>query len=69
MDIVKDFIFSGDYKKEEDFKLFRSEKIGRGSLIENWLVEYVRDLKISVKKKCVMTAYKFCRVEFKYWGM
>lgn len=69
LDIVKDPISSGDYKKEEDPKLFRSEKTGRGPLTENWLAEYARDSKIPAKKKCVMTAYKLCRVEFKYWGM
>lgn len=69
LDIVKDPISSSDYKKEEDPKLFRSEKTGRGPLTDNWLAEYARDAKVPAKKKCVMTAYKLCRVEFKYWGM
>ena len=69
LDIVKDPISSGDYKKEEDPKLFISEKTKRGPLTDNWLAEYARDSKIPGKKKCVMTAYKLCRVEFKYWGM
>ncbi|XP_056002501.1 protein retinal degeneration B-like isoform X4 [Ostrea edulis] len=69
LDIVKDPISSGDYKKEEDPKIYRSQKTGRGPLTENWLAEYARDAKIPSKKKCLMTAYKLCRVEFKYWGM
>lgn len=66
MDIVKDPISSSDYLREEDPKLFRSAKTGRGPLDDGWRDELVRTRRGS---KPVMTAYKLCRVEFKYWGM
>ncbi len=40
LDIVKDPISSGDYRKEEDPKLFQSEKTKRGPLDEAWREEY-----------------------------
>ena len=40
LDIVKDPISSGDYRKEEDPKLFQSEKTKRGPLEETWREEY-----------------------------
>ena len=66
MDIVQDPISSGDYKKEEDPRLFRSAKTGRGPLEDGWRENY-KGCKRGDKP--VMTAYKLCRVEFKYWGM
>ncbi|PVD31481.1 hypothetical protein C0Q70_06893 [Pomacea canaliculata] len=66
IDIVRDPIPSGDYKKEEDPKLFRSVKTGRGPLDESWRDSYTGSNR---KGKAVMCAYKLCRVEFKYWGM
>ncbi|XP_061189651.1 protein retinal degeneration B-like isoform X2 [Saccostrea echinata] len=69
LDIVKDPISSGDYKKEEDPKIYKSQKTGRGPLTDNWRAEYAREAKLPGNNKCIMTAYKLCRVEFKYWGM
>ncbi|RUS73636.1 hypothetical protein EGW08_018609, partial [Elysia chlorotica] len=69
IDIVKDSVTGGDYKKEEDPKLFVSAKTGRGPLTDNWRKEYGQAMKAGLGGKEVMTAYKLCRVEFKYWGM
>ncbi|KAK6029546.1 DDHD domain protein, partial [Ostertagia ostertagi] len=63
MDFVKDPISSNDYCPEEDPKLYRSQKTGRGPLNEDWVNECVRT------GKPVMCAYKMCRVEFRYWGL
>ncbi|VDM78555.1 unnamed protein product, partial [Strongylus vulgaris] len=63
MDFVKDPIASHDYCPEEDPKLYRSQKTGRGPLPENWVEEFVK------AGKPVMCAYKMCKVEFRYWGM
>ena len=40
LDIVKDPISSGDYRKEEDPVLFASSKTNRGPLDDNWREEY-----------------------------
>ena len=70
IDIVKDSVTGGDYKKEEDPKLFVSTKTGRGPLTDNWRSEYGQAMRAEgAGDKEVMTAYKLCRVEFKYWGM
>lgn len=71
IDIVKDQLYSSDYKKEEDPKFYVSEKTGRGPLSENWVEEYWNAVKSGNKRKDqnIMCAYKLCRVEFKYWGM
>lgn len=45
IDIVKDVIPS-DYVKEEDPKLYVSQKTGRGPLTESWLEEYWADVKV-----------------------
>ncbi|XP_060558830.1 protein retinal degeneration B-like isoform X3 [Ruditapes philippinarum] len=68
IDIVKDNISSGDYRREEDPKIFVSKATNRGPLNDNWREEYSQLSKVSSEKK-IMTAYKLCRVEFKYWGM
>lgn len=65
IDIVKDPVTS-DYKKEEDPKLYKSSKTGRGPLTESWKEEYTGPQQ---SKKAIMTAYKLCKVEFRYWGM
>ncbi|KIH52017.1 phosphatidylinositol transfer protein, partial [Ancylostoma duodenale] len=59
----QDPIPSHDYCPEEDPKLYRSQKTGRGPLTEDWVQEFVK------AGKPVMCAYKMCRVEFRYWGM
>lgn len=70
LDIVKDQVSGGDYKKEEDPKVYVSEKTKRGPLTENWRKEYIAACKDpSNKDKAIMCAYKLCKVEFKYWGM
>ena len=37
IDIVNDHLSGSDYKKEEDPKLFVSEKTGRGPLRDDWI--------------------------------
>ncbi|XP_026838326.1 protein retinal degeneration B isoform X3 [Drosophila erecta] len=73
IDIVKDQLWGGDYVKEEDPKHFVSDKTGRGPLGEDWLEEYWREVKgkkqPTPRNMSLMTAYKICRVEFRYWGM
>ena len=71
IDIVKDQLYSSDYKKEEDPKIYVSQKTGRGPLTDNWVEEYWNAVKSGNKRKDqnIMCAYKLCRVEFKYWGM
>ncbi|XP_076290139.1 retinal degeneration B isoform X3 [Lasioglossum baleicum] len=72
IDIVKDQ-YVGDYVKEEDPKLYVSEKTGRGPLTESWLEDYWADVKGKQQPtpsgKSLMCAYKLCRVEFRYWGV
>lgn len=71
--MVKDVLYGADYVKEEDPKLYCSEKSNRGPLTENWLEEYwdeVRGKEMPLPNgKSIMCAYKLCRVEFRYWGM
>ncbi|XP_023176305.2 protein retinal degeneration B isoform X1 [Drosophila hydei] len=73
IDIVKDQLWGGDYVKEEDPKHFVSDKTGRGPLGDDWLEEYWREVKgkkqPTPRNMSLMTAYKICRVEFRYWGM
>ncbi|XP_076755807.1 retinal degeneration B [Xylocopa sonorina] len=72
IDIVKDQ-YPGDYVKEEDPKLYTSQKTGRGPLTDSWLEEYWTDVKGKQQPtpsgKSLMCAYKLCRVEFRYWGV
>ncbi|XP_023930713.1 protein retinal degeneration B isoform X1 [Lingula anatina] len=69
IDIVKDPISSGDYRKEEDPKLFKS-KTGRGPLSDDWLQEHIDQSKNPGSSGTkIMCAYKLCKVEFRYWGM
>lgn len=73
IDIVKDQLTGGDYVREEDPKLFVSEKTGRGPLSDEWLEEYWREVQgkkqPTARNMSLMCAYKICRVEFRYWGM
>ena len=71
LDIVKDNISAGDYRKEEDPTIFVSEKTGRGPLEENWREDYGRICADPLTRgpHRVMCAYKLCKVEFRYWGM
>ncbi|KAM6308350.1 membrane-associated phosphatidylinositol transfer protein 1 isoform 1-T1 [Aegotheles albertisi] len=61
IDIVRDPISPGEYKPEEDPKLYHSSKTGRGPLGDDWL-----EVATSGPLMC---AYKLCKVEFRYWGM
>lgn len=45
IDIVKDQI---DYVKEEDPKLYISEKTGRGPLTDTWLEDYWTEIKVKI---------------------
>ncbi|XP_018341092.1 PREDICTED: protein retinal degeneration B isoform X1 [Trachymyrmex septentrionalis] len=73
IDIVKDQPYGADYVKEEDPKLYVSEKTGRGPLEDTWLEDYWADVEGKQQPtpsgKSLMCAYKLCRVEFHYWGM
>ncbi|XP_037993639.1 membrane-associated phosphatidylinositol transfer protein 1 isoform X2 [Motacilla alba alba] len=62
IDIVRDPISPGEYKPEEDPKLYHSSKTGRGPLGEDWL-------EAAAASGPLMCAYKLCKVEFRYWGM
>ncbi|KAJ7344206.1 hypothetical protein JRQ81_000156 [Phrynocephalus forsythii] len=61
IDIVRDPISPSEYKAEEDPRLYRSVKTGRGPLGDDWLENAVSGP--------FMCAYKLCKVEFRYWGM
>ncbi|KAG8232022.1 hypothetical protein J437_LFUL012046 [Ladona fulva] len=73
IDVVKDQLYGADYVKEEDPKLFISQKTMRGPLTETWLEDYWNDVKgkkqPTASGKSLMCAYKLCKVEFRYWGM
>ncbi|RMB98023.1 hypothetical protein DUI87_25501 [Hirundo rustica rustica] len=62
IDIVRDPISPGEYKPEEDPKLYHSSKTGRGPLGDDWL-------EAAAASGPLMCAYKLCKVEFRYWGM
>ncbi|NXA14858.1 PITM1 protein, partial [Sapayoa aenigma] len=62
IDIVRDPISPGEYKPEEDPKLYHSSKTGRGPLGDDWL-------EAAAAEGPLMCAYKLCKVEFRYWGM
>ncbi|XP_041058197.1 membrane-associated phosphatidylinositol transfer protein 2 isoform X1 [Carcharodon carcharias] len=65
IDIVKDPIPPNEYKTEEDPKLYKSFKTGRGPLSDDW----IEDCRNKPGKMPIMCAYKLCKVEFRYWGM
>lgn len=58
---MRDPISPGEYKPEEDPKLYHSVKTGRGPLGDDWLE--------AAAGGPLMCAYKLCKVEFRYWGM
>lgn len=62
IDIVRDAVAPGEYKAEEDPRLYRSVKTGRGPLAEDWARK-------AAQTGPLMCAYKLCKVEFRYWGM
>ncbi|XP_063225063.1 protein retinal degeneration B isoform X2 [Bacillus rossius redtenbacheri] len=73
IDVVRDQLFGADYVREEDPKVYTSQKTGRGPLSDSWLEDYWRECKGKAMPlpngKSLMCAYKLCRVEFRYWGM
>lgn len=58
IDIVKEK--SGDYKKEEDPKIYKSKVTGRGPLTDEWLANYKSETSNNHEK--FMCAYKRCKV-------
>ncbi|KAM5225077.1 membrane-associated phosphatidylinositol transfer protein 1 isoform 2-T2 [Hipposideros larvatus] len=62
IDIVRDAVAPGEYKAEEDPRLYRSVKTGRGPLADDWA-------RTASQSGPLMCAYKLCKVEFRYWGM
>ncbi|XP_036272548.1 membrane-associated phosphatidylinositol transfer protein 1 isoform X3 [Pipistrellus kuhlii] len=62
IDIVRDAVAPGEYKAEEDPRLYRSVKTGRGPLADDWAQK-------AAQTGPLMCAYKLCKVEFRYWGM
>ncbi|KAI4472073.1 phosphatidylinositol transfer protein [Holotrichia oblita] len=73
IDVVKDQLYGTDYIREEDPKIYRSDKSGRGPLGDTWLEDYWNEIQGNDQPlpngKCIMCAYKLCKVEFRYWGM
>lgn len=60
IDIANDPIIASDYKEAEDPKKFKSQKTGRGPLVEaDWMK----------KANPVMTCYKLVTCEFKWFGL
>lgn len=59
VDIVMEEIAEHHYKPEEDLKIFKSEKTGRGPLTSGWM-------------ECatpIMCSYKVVKVKFEVWGL
>ncbi|KMY94656.1 cytoplasmic phosphatidylinositol transfer protein 1 [Drosophila simulans] len=59
LDIAFDEVSAKHYKKEEDPKFFKSEKTGRGPLIEGW----------RETDKPIMCSYKVVHASFEVWGL
>lgn len=59
VDIAYDEIKPHHYKEVEDPKFYKSEKSGRGPLLEGW-----RD-----SHKPIMCCYKSVNVKFEVWGL
>lgn len=47
IDVVKDQLHGADYLREEDPRIYVSEKTGRGPLDENWVEDYWSECKVS----------------------
>ena len=47
IDIANDVVNAADYKKDEDPKLFKSEKTGRGPLSGEWRVRGLAETRLS----------------------
>jgi len=59
LDIAFDPIDPSKYKPEEDPTIFISTKTRRGKLQKGW-IQHTNPM---------MTSYKYCTVEFRYWGL
>lgn len=59
IDIAYDEIKPHHYKQTEDPKFYKSEKTGRGPLVEGW-----RDTQTPI-----MCCYKAVSVKFEVWGL
>ena len=46
IDVVKDQLHGTDYAREEDPRIYVSQKTGRGPLSENWIEEYWEECKV-----------------------
>jgi len=60
IDIVSEEVDPKYYKKEEDLRIFKSEKTGRGPYEKGWEKSGTKPL---------MCIYKLATVEFKVWGL
>lgn len=58
IDIAFEEVAAHHYKKEEDPKVFKSQKTGRGPLVEGW----------RESDKPIMCSYKVVKVSFEVWG-
>lgn len=61
IDIVTDQTYTADYYKDEDPKLFVSEKTSRGPLADDWLSEYWNEVQIEKKY------WIYFQTEIYYW--
>ncbi|KAJ2135275.1 hypothetical protein IW136_004333, partial [Coemansia sp. RSA 678] len=60
LDVADESIVSkSSYKKEEDPRVYKSRKTGRGPLAADW----------ADTCEPIMTCYKMVSVEFKWWGL
>lgn len=62
---MKDQLYGADYVKEEDPKLYISEKTGRGPLSENWISDYWSEcqvIKILILNLIVILYFVICYV-------
>jgi len=59
VDIAFDPIDPSKYKASEDPTIFSSAKTDRGKLEKDW----------ARSAQPIMTSYKYCSVEFRYWGL
>ncbi|KAK8759334.1 hypothetical protein V5799_003031 [Amblyomma americanum] len=74
IDVVRDQLTGSDYVREEDPKIYVSQKTSRGPLDDDWIQAYLDHRQLGTPAPppgdgTIMCAYKLCRVEFRYWGM
>lgn len=74
IDVVRDQLTGSDYVREEDPKIYISQKTSRGPLDDDWIQAYLDHRQLGAPAPppgdgTIMCAYKLCRVEFRYWGM